>query len=277
MPLTNLITLLKDADKNNYAVPAFNVDNLESILAVTKAAKETGRPIIIQTIPKTLDYGGISSYPAMIKEQLKHCSIDYAIHLDHGNSLQLIKKCLNSGFTSVMYDGSSMPLENNINSTLMVCQAAHSIGASVEGELGTIGGKEQLDTDSGIEYTKTAEAIEFTERTNVDALAIGVGTCHGIYKGTPIINIQRIAEIHSAVRTPLVLHGASGLSDEVIKQCIHSGISKINFATELRQAFTNGLREILLKDAQIFDPKVYMPYAIEQIYKTAVYKINLCN
>ncbi|MFA6866488.1 MAG: class II fructose-bisphosphate aldolase [Clostridia bacterium] len=276
MALTNIKDLMQFAKNNHYAIPAFNVDNLESVMAVTEVIKQTKTPVIIQTIPRTLDYGGIATYPAMINSLMQNSKVDYAIHLDHGNSYELANSCLQNGFTSVMYDGSLLSFEDNIANTLKVVILGHSLGAPVEGELGTIGGKEQNTENSQVIYTKVSEAIEFVERTKVDALAIGVGTAHGIYKGTPKINTQRIKEINDAIPTLLVLHGASGLSDETIKDCIKCGITKINFATELRQAYTNGIRNALLNDKDVFDPKLYMPQAIENISKVIISKIKLC-
>ena len=132
------------------------------------------------------------------------------------------------------------------------------------------------DTDLEASYTKVSEAEEFVRRTNVSTLAIGVGTAHGVYKGTPHINIERIKEIHAAIDTPLVLHGASGLSDEVLKDCIAAGITKINFATELRQAYTNGIKAEFAKDPEVFDPKIYMRGAIDNIKEVLRHKINIC-
>lgn len=269
--------LMKDASENGFAIPAFNIDNLESALAVAQVMKETGLPVIVQTIPRTLNYGGIATYPMMMKALMDDCDdVDYAMHLDHGNSAELAKRCIDSGFTSVMFDGSALPFEENIKKTYEVTSFALEEGISVEGELGTIGGKEEGDTDLEASYTKVSEAVEFVEKTKVSTLAIGVGTAHGIYKGTPKINTKRIEEIHSAIDTPLVLHGASGLSDEVLDSCIKSGISKINFATELRQAYTAGIQSGFKNNPDAFDPKVYMPEAIESIKKVLIDKIRIC-
>ena len=257
--------LMKRAEKENYAIPAFNIDNLESAMAVSEIMHEMRTPVIVQMIPRTLNYGGIAIYPAMMRELMADCPVDYALHLDHGSSLALAKKCVAGGFSSVMFDGSLMPFEDNIKFTKEVTDFALPMDVSVEGELGTIGGKEEGDTDLEASYTKVSEAEEFVRRTNVSTLAIGVGTAHGVYKGTPHINIERIKEIHAAIDTPLVLHGASGLSDEVLKDCIAAGITKINFATELRQAYTNGIKAEFAKDPEVFDPKIYMRGAIDNI------------
>lgn len=268
--------LMKRAEKENYAIPAFNIDNLESAMAVSEIMHEMRTPVIVQMIPRTLNYGGIAIYPAMMRELMADCPVDYALHLDHGSSLSLAKKCVAGGFSSVMFDGSLMPFEDNVKFTKEVTDFALPMDVSVEGELGTIGGKEEGDTDIEASYTKVSEAEEFVRRTNVSTLAIGVGTAHGVYKGTPHINVQRIKEIHSAIDTPLVLHGASGLSDEVLRDCIAAGITKINFATELRQAYTNGIKAEFAKDPEVFDPKIYMRGAIDNIKEVLRHKINIC-
>lgn len=268
--------LMKRAEKENYAIPAFNIDNLESAMAVSEIMHEMRTPVIVQMIPRTLNYGGIAIYPAMMRELMADCPVDYALHLDHGSSLSLAKKCVAGGFSSVMFDGSLMPFEDNVKFTKEVTDFALPMDVSVEGELGTIGGKEEGDTDLEASYTKVSEAEEFVRRTNVSTLAIGVGTAHGVYKGTPHINVERIKEIHSAIDTPLVLHGASGLSDEVLKDCIAAGITKINFATELRQAYTNGIKAEFAKDPEVFDPKIYMRGAIDNIKEVLRHKINIC-
>lgn len=268
--------LMKRAEKESYAIPAFNIDNLESAMAVSEIMHEMRTPVIVQMIPRTLNYGGIAIYPAMMRELMADCQVDYALHLDHGSSLSLAKKCVAGGFSSVMFDGSAMSFEDNVKYTKEVSDFALPMDVSVEGELGTIGGKEEGDTDLEASYTKVSEAEEFVRRTNVSTLAIGVGTAHGVYKGTPHINVQRIKEIHSAIDTPLVLHGASGLSDEVLKDCIAAGITKINFATELRQAYTDGIKAEFAKDPDVFDPKIYMRGAIDNIKEVLRHKINIC-
>lgn len=276
MSLVTSLELMKIAEAKHYAIPSFNVDNLESVMAVTEVVKELNTPVIIQTIPRTLKYGGINTYPAMVKALMADCPTDYCLHLDHGNSFALAKTCIESGFSSVMIDGSALPLADNINITKTVVDYAKKLNISVEGELGAIGGKEDGDKNLSVAVTKVNEAIEFVSKSGVDTLAIGVGTAHGIYKGVPKINVVRIAEIHNAITTPIVLHGASGLSDKVIRCCIEAGISKINFATELRQAFTLGLRNSLSEDTEVFDPKIYMRKAIDEIKKVVVKKVRLC-
>ncbi len=269
--------LMKKASEGAYAIPAFNIDNLESAIAAGEVMKETKKSIIIQTIPRTLAYGGMSVYPSMMKSlTIGADDVDYAMHLDHGNSKELAEKCVNCGFSSVMFDGSMLPFEENVAKTKEVVDFVLPLGFSVEGELGTIGGKEEGDTDLESSYTKVSEAVEFCDRTGVSTLAIGVGTAHGVYKGIPKINVKRIEEIHQAISTPLVLHGASGLSNEVLRDCIKAGISKINFATELRQAYTYGIKLGMEQNPDVFDPKIYMRVAIDEIKKVMLEKIEIC-
>ncbi len=273
MIVTNKI-LLEEARNGGYAVPAFNVDNLESVIGVLRAAENTQKPIIVQTIPRTLKYGGIPAYSALVRALYKG-NPDISIHLDHGGDIEICKACIAAGYTSVMIDGSQLAFEDNVRLTKQVVDFAHEAGVSVEGELGTIGGKEE--TEATVRYTEVSEAEEFVARTGADSLAIGVGTAHGVYKGVPHIAIDRIEEIAAKVDTPLVLHGASGLSDDVITACIKAGISKINFATQLRQAFTEGLKEGLALNPDAFDPKAYLPSAIEKVREAAEKIILLCN
>ncbi len=269
--------LMKTASEEGYAIPAFNIDNLESAIAVSEVMKETKKPVIVQTIPRTLAYGGMSVYPSMMKSLTMGADdVYYSMHLDHGSSKELAEKCINCGFSSVMFDGSMLPFDENIRKTKEVVDFALPLGVSVEGELGTIGGKEEGDTDLEASYTKVSEAVDFCELTGVSTLAIGVGTAHGVYKGTPKINVKRIEEIHNAVSTPLVLHGASGLSDNVLRDCIKAGISKINFATELRQAYTYGIKLGMEQNPDVFDPKIYMRVAIDEIKKVMLEKIKIC-
>lgn len=276
MAKKTIYELLKNCRLNKIAVPAFNIDNLESVLAVVQAVKETKLPVIFQAIPRTLNYGGISTYPALIDALLSDCDVDYALHLDHGNSLDLAKKCIESGFSSVMYDGSALPFEENVLKTKLVVDYCKPFNISTEGELGTIGGKEESETDALASYTSAIDAKRFVEKTKVSILAIGVGTVHGIYKGTPKINVDRIKEIAETIYTPLVLHGASGLSDTIIFDCIDAGISKINFATELRIAYTNGIKIGFEHYPLEYDPKIYMKDAIDSIKKVVLSKIALC-
>ena len=276
MPLVTTKEMFKKAYEGGYAIGAFNVNNMEIVQGITRAAKKLEAPVILQCSASARKYASNGYLVAMVKAAVEETELPIALHLDHGPDFETCKSCIDGGFTSVMIDGSSLPYEENIAVTKKVVEYAHAHGVTVEGELGTIGGKEEGDTELEANYTKVSEAVEFVERTKVSTLAIGVGTAHGIYKGTPKINVTRIKEIKAAVSAPLVLHGASGLSDEVLSDCIRAGITKINFATELRQAYTAGIKQGFLNNPEAFDPKIYMPEAIEAIKNVIKAKMKTC-
>lgn len=265
--------LMRRAAADNRAVPAFNIDNLESALAVAEVMRETGRGVIVQTIPRTLGYGGIRVYPAMMRALMDGSGVDYCMHLDHGNGKELALACVEAGFSSVMFDGSGLPFAENAELTAAIKKSLPD-GVSLEAELGAIGGKEETEGD--IAYTDPDEAEDFVGRTGCDALAVGVGTAHGVYKGEPFIRVDLIEKINGKIDVPQVLHGASGLSDEVISACIKAGIRKINFATELRQAYTTGIEKGFRENPGCFDPKIYMRVAVDEIKRVVLSKLRLC-
>jgi tagatose 1,6-diphosphate aldolase GatY/KbaY len=202
--------------------------------------------------------------------------VPVAIHLDHGDSFELAMRAIRGGYTSIMIDGSRLPFEKNIELTARVVSVAHPGSLPVEAELGMVGGKEDdtVSGDSG--YTDPSEAAEFIARTGADSLAVGIGTAHGIYKGPPKLDIGRVADIRKRVDVPLVLHGASGLPDGSVRECVKNGICKVNYATELRIAYTAGVREALKKDAKLFDPKKYCAPGRENVRRFVAEKMRVC-
>ena len=242
--------MFKKALAGKYAIGAYNVNNMEILQGIAEAAEETRSPIILQVSAGARKYANQTYLIKLVEAALATTTVPIALHLDHGADFEICKSCIDGGFSSVMIDGSALSLDDNVALTKEVVDIAHPEGVSVEGELGTIGGKEE--TEAEIKYTEVSEAVEFVARTGVDSLAVGVGTAHGVYKGVPHIAVDRIEEIAAAVDIPLVLHGASGLSDDVITACIKAGISKINFATQLRQAFTEGLKQGLKENPDAF-------------------------
>lgn len=267
--------LLSDAQKNKYAVPAFNAENMEMVMAIVSKCEEMRSPAIIQTTPSTLKYAMPDMFKSMVKSVAEKATVPVSLHLDHGNSFNLVKQCLKDGYSSIMIDGSKQVLEENIRITKEVVDYSKRFGIPVEGELGCVGGKED-DTVGGDGYTVPGEAVEFVEKTGVDFLAVGIGTAHGVYKSEPKLDVNRLKEIRKLVSIPLVLHGASGLSDNAVKECIENGICKVNIATELRQAFTRAVREFLEADKTAFDPKKYGVLAIESVKETVGKKILMC-
>lgn len=273
MPLYNTSELLKDAQRKNYCIGAFNIENADMAMAVIAAAESCGVPAIIQTTYTTVNHAGEKLLAAMVGALAKQSKAALALHLDHGNTFEVCARCVDAGYNSVMFDGSHFELEKNIALTRQVVERAKQQGVAIEGEMGRVGGVED-EVRGEIVYTDTAECARFVTESGIDFVAIGVGTAHGIYVGEPKINIKRIAEIRAAINIPLVLHGASGLSPAVIKDCIRAGISKINFATELRQAYTKGVRSALA-DEKLYDPKVYQFAARQSVEKTVTEKMLL--
>lgn len=269
--------LLLDAQKNNYAVGAFNVENMEMVMAVLAAAEEKQSPVIMQTTPGTVKYAGLDYFFANVRAAAERSKIPVVMHLDHGNSFELAMQAYRLGYTSIMIDGSKLPFEENIALTKAVTDAAHPGKIPVEGELGKVGGKED-DLDNGVvenPYTDPQEAKEFVERTKVDSLAVGVGTSHGVYKGTPKVNMEVLNQIKEAVDVPLVLHGTSGVPDEQVIECVKRGICKVNYATDLRIAFTKGVKAFMAENPDEFDPKKYDAWGMEEVKKYVMQKIEV--
>lgn len=255
MPLVTSEKMLLDAKKGGYAVGAFNVENMEMVKAVIAAAEELNAPVMLQTTPSTVKYASLDMYAAMVAAEAKNAKVPVCLHLDHGSSYELAVAAMDAGYTSVMIDGSHESFEDNIAVTKKVVEVAKAKGIPVEAELGKVGGKEDdLEADADTN-TDPQEAKEFALRTGVSSLAIAIGTAHGFYAGTPVLDKVRVSEIKALVEAPLVLHGASGLSEEDVKECVARGMCKVNFATELRVAYTDAVKKLLAEKPETFDPK----------------------
>lgn len=277
MPLVTTNEMLKKAQEGHYAVGAFNVENMEMVMAVLKAAEEMNSPVIMQTTPSTVKYAGLDYYLAMVRAAAERTTVPVAMHLDHGNSFDLAMQALRTGYTSIMIDGSHESFEDNIALTRRVTDACAPSGISVEAELGKVGGKEDdLVADHDSPYTDPQQAKEFAERTNVTSLAVAIGTAHGFYKGTPKLDFERLSAIREVVSIPLVLHGASGVPDNAVRESIKRGICKVNFATELRVAFSNGVKKYLAENPDAFDPKKYSAVGMEYVTELVKEKISVC-
>lgn len=259
--------LLLDAQKNKYAVGAFNVENMEMVLAVLEAAEETNSPVIMQTTPGTVKYAGADFYFANIRAAARRTRIPVACHLDHGNSLAIAVQALHAGYTSIMIDGSKLQFEENIALTKTVTEICHAVNIPVEAELGRVGGKEDgLDnSQSENPYTDPDEAKIFVEKTGCDSLAVAVGTAHGVYKGIPHINFDVLEKIREVVNIPLVLHGTSGVPDDQVIRCVSMGMCKVNYATDLRISYTYGVKKYMKENPGVFDPKKYGTYGMEEV------------
>ncbi len=247
--LVSMKEMLEDARQNHYAIPAFDVSNYEMMKAVLEACEEERSPALLMGLGVDLVGKGLPLITAMVREASNHFSIPVCFHLDHATDLEFIKAACNAGFSSVMYDGSSLPFEENARKTLEVVQYAHSIGATVEAELGHVGNamvgneKETVqDEDPEDTLTVPEEVVKFVEITDVDALAIAIGTAHGVYKKTPTLRIDRLDEITAVCDRPLVLHGGSGTPDEQMQNAIKHGITKINIYSDVVGAMNAGLK-----------------------------------
>ena len=276
MPFTTTEKMLAHARENAYAIAAFNCENTEMIQAVIAAGEEMKAPIIIQTTPTTVSYASAELFAANAAVLAKNSSIPVALHLDHGNTYELAEIALRAGYTSIMIDGSHLPLEENITITKMTVDLCVKAGVPVEGELGRVGGKEDDTTSSGSAYTDPEEALRFITETCVSSLAVGVGTAHGVYISKPVLNTELISVLRNLLPVPLVLHGSSGLDDAVIQDCIARGISKVNIATDLRIVYTQAVRDFLKQDPDCFDPKKYGAIARDEVKKLAINRIIIC-
>lgn len=277
MPLVTSKKLLLDAQEGCYAVGAFNVENMEMVQAVVAAAEELRAPVILQTTPSTLKYADVDFFYANVKTAAEKAAVPVVMHLDHGSSFDLAMQAFRAGYTSIMIDGSPKPFSENVQVTRAVASACHPAGIPVEAELGKVGGKEDdLIGGEGNPYTDPREAQAFVEATGVDFLAVAIGTAHGVYKGVPRLDLDRLREIRAIVSIPLVLHGTSGVPDDTVRACIARGICKVNYATDLRIAFTRGVTAYLKEHPETFDPKKYSAQGREEVKQYVMDKIKVC-
>ncbi|KGX92345.1 fructose-bisphosphate aldolase [Pontibacillus halophilus JSM 076056 = DSM 19796] len=240
-------TMLEHARQHQYGVGAFSAHNAETIAAIIEAAEEKRAPIMIQIGQKVIQTLGLRQMKAMVDSFAENATVPIAIHLDHSRQFEQTMEAIQLGFQSVMFDGSARTFEENATITDHVVKAARALGIGSEGEIGKIGGTEDditVDEKDAL-ITTTAEAVEFVTATDVDYLAVSIGTAHGIYKETPNLRFDRLEEIAAAVQRPIVLHGGSDVPDEQVQRAIQLGVSKINVDTELRQAYTYGLQQYM--------------------------------
>ena len=274
--------MLLAAQAGKYAIGAFNCENMEMAMAIVAAAEAQKAPVMLQTTPSTVSYAGLDMFYANVRALAERASVPVALHLDHGSSYELAIAAMEAGYSSVMIDGSHESFEDNIAVSRRVVEVASAKDIPVEAELGKVGGKEDdLDGGAGNGYTDPTDAVEFVKATGVSSLAVAIGTAHGVYVGTPVLDVARLAEIRKAleaagVSIPLVLHGASGLTDESVRECIAQGICKVNFATELRQAYSAGVKEVLAKDPDVYDPKKYGKVAMAKVQALVEDRIKVC-
>ena len=276
MKLVTTKSILKKAQEGKYAIGAFNVENMEMVMAVISAAEEMNAPVIMQTTPSTVKYASLDYFLANARVAASQAKVPVVMHLDHGSSFELAAQAFRAGYTSIMIDGSHSSFEDNIKISKAVVDMCKPAGIAVEAELGKVGGKED-DLDGGDGgFTDPQEAKEFVERTGVDSLAVAIGTAHGMYKGEPKLDLDRLSQIKEVVSIPLVLHGGSGIPDSKVQESIEIGICKVNYATELRIAFTNGVNKYLNENKDAIDPKKYNKAGMEEVKKFVKEKIKVC-
>ena len=301
MSLVKTKEMFEKSMKEGFAIGAFNVNNMELIQAIVDAAAEQNSPVILQASSSAIKYAKINYLMKMVEAAVEeHPNIPIAIHLDHGPDFETCKMCVDSGFTSIMFDGSKYDFEENIRLTKEVVDYAHAHGVVVEAELGKLAGIEDevnVSADDAI-YTDPAQAEEFVKRTGVDSLAIAIGTSHGAYKfkGEAKLRFDILKEIKSRIpNTPIVLHGAStvipelvemcnqyggnipgakGVPDEILHEASISGVSKINVDTDLRLAMTAGIRKVFTEDPSAFDPRKYLKPARDLVKETVAHKMK---
>jgi ketose-bisphosphate aldolase len=247
MALVTLADILKDARKRNYAVGGFNVFNFETLGAVVEVAEELKTPLVLGIAERLFKFVDVDTLAAAMLKAAQKSSVPIALHLDHGRTYEGLMKAIRWGFTSVMYDGSALPLEENIKRTKDITRIAHSLGLSVEGELGYIGCLEGIEASASA-VSKPEMAAEFVQRTRIDALAVGIGHNHGNVREMPTLNYSKLGELHNAVHVPLVMHGGSRMHKDEYRLVINSGIAKINIATDMSMVAADTLKTELAKN-----------------------------
>ncbi len=265
MTLQNVYPWILRAHQEGWAVGAFNANTLEQVQAIVLAAQAERAPAIIQISHRALTHvgsgnevQGIKYIASLGKIAAESVAAPVALHLDHGTESEVVQ-AMALGFTSVMFDGDGLPFDENISITKRLCDMAHSVGVCMEAEVGEVPKPDGKEFDeSAIDLTDPDEALQFVQATGIDTLAVALGSVHGLKSKTVSLDLERLQAIHKQVSIPLVLHGSSGVSDADIKQGVSMGLSKVNVATQLAQAFTGAIREVLGKDDSLVDPRKYM-------------------
>ena len=267
----NVKELLKSCSERKVAVLATNFYNFETLSGVMQAAQATQSPVLLQLTRSSIDYMGLKQAVAMARQAIADYGVDGWIHLDHGGSVELVERCLDAGFDSVMIDASERPFEENIATTRRVVELAKPYGVNVEAELGYVA---KLGQEQGGGFTTAEEARIFVEQTGVDALAVAIGSAHGFYKQAPQLDLDRLSEIHAATSATLVLHGSSGIPHHMVQEAIARGIAKVNLATEIKDTFMRNLKEVLTTTNEIDLRKVF-PKATEAVVALLIEKYKM--
>ena len=269
--------LLLDAQKNMYAVGAFNTNNIEITQAIVKAAEAKKAPILIQISAGAMKYAGAEFLPMLVAKAATLASVPIAIHLDHGPSFESVMTCLRVGFTSIMRDASKLPYDENVAEVRKVVDACHAIGIPVEAEIGKIGGAEEhvVVTEREALMSDPDECARFVDDGGFDFLAVAIGNAHGFYKGDPKLDFNRLEAIRDRVSVPLVLHGASGIPDNQITMAVERGICKINIDTEIRNAFIRTMQKFTAENPDQIDPRKVFAPCIDAMQAVVEHKIDI--
>ena len=267
--LYNLEQILALAEKDGYAVPAFNVYNMETVMGVLKAAEEARSPVIMQLYSRLATSGNSDYVCPIVLEAAKRATVPVCLHLDHGSGFEAVTTALRNGCTGIMIDYSTLPLEENIEGTKKIVDMCNLVGVQVEGELGHIG---KTSEGPNNQFTEVADAVKYVKETGVKALAVQVGTAHGRYKQAPVLAIDRIKEIKEATGVALVLHGGSGVPDDQIKMAVKAGIRKMNFSTDLCYTFIESVQR---QDKDKIAIDLIMKEPIEEVKKFCLSKIEV--
>ena len=278
MKLHNTKKMLLDAQAGHYAVPAFNIHNLETLSTVVETAAEMRSPVIIAATPSTVAYAGKDYLIALVGAAMEKYDIPMSFHLDHHEDVADIEDTVAAGCRSVMIDASKLPYEENVKKVQQVVAFSHTCHATVEAELGRLVGQEDnvVVTDADKAYTNPDDAVRYVEETGIDSLAVAIGTAHGLYKGRPKLDFDRLKEIRLRVSVPLVLHGASDVPDELVEKAISLGITKVNIATDLKIPFANAVKEFFKEHTEANDPRKYMMPGKQAMKEVVIHKIKVC-
>ena len=270
--------MLIKAQREGYAVPAFNIHNLETLEVAVETAAELKSPVILAGTPSTVEYAGGEFIVAMAEAAAEKYNIPIAIHLDHFEVIDEIKHFVDLGFKSTMIDASHEAFEEKIEIVKKVVEYAHKYDATVEAELGRLGGQEDdlIVDEKDTKYTNPKQAKEYVERTGIDSLVVAIGTAHGLYNGEAKLDLDRLKEIRDIVDVPLVLHGASDVPDELVKKAISLGICKVNVATDLKIPFSDAVKNYFIENPNANDPRKYMAPGKEAMKKVVEHKIIVC-
>jgi ketose-bisphosphate aldolases len=273
----NLRYWLQDADQNGYAIPAFNFNDCWDLMAIVRAAEQERSPIMVSSVGYVVDSLGLENCAALGKVAMKQASVPIFLHLDHQTSVDVCKRAIDLGYPSVMIDASSKSLEENIQTIREVVDYAHPHGTVVEGEIGRIRGKDDEGVYLGDDFlVQTADAVALAQESGVDTLAIGIGTQHGFYKGEPHINMERLSDVNASIKTPLVLHGGTGIGEDIIHEAISRGINRINVGTAIRYTYMKTMAKTIEEQGPAVPPGKLVQPALQEIESVVRAWIRTC-